>query len=203
MTLSTNRVRAESSAKKVLISGAYATGKTTLCRRVCDEMSVSGISWRLVSEVPRQCPFLLNRDQTMLASAWLLGEQIRQESEQMVGGHEVVVCDRGVPDILSHTTILRAASASDSRLKDVIIRMSQQWINSYDVIFVTTIDSAIPIEADGIRVPDLEYQVCLQESIFDVFQLSTVTPIVLPQDTEERVVTVIEHVRHVLGQAKE
>jgi GTPase SAR1 family protein len=195
------KVRAMSSAIKVLVSGAYATGKTTLCWKVCEQLDAKGVSWKLVSEVSRRCPFLLNRDQTFLASAWLIGAQIREESEQMVGDHSVLICDRGVPDILSHTTVIEPFGDSDKRLREIIIRVCREWGRSYDAIFATTIDAARGIEVDCMRVPDRDYRRLLEQSIFDALTMMDVAPTVLPRGTDERVSIVVDYIKRRLSLA--
>lgn len=184
--MSTKRVAiARTDAKKILISGAFATGKTVLSRLLVDKLRTSGIRARLLSEIPRRCPYALNKHQTTLASAWLIGEQIRAEVEASIGGIDILVCDRGVPDILSHTTVIR--NEEPQVPLSTIIAISKAWCSTYDLVFWVKSHPLLPVEPDDIRVPDKDYQALMEQHIAAAFSLLGLNPILLPQNTEERV----------------
>ncbi len=176
-----------STAKKILVSGAFATGKTTLCNRVADRLVSEGRSVTILSETPRRCPFALNKDQTPLASAWLLGEQIRSEVEVVVSEPELVICDRGIPDIVSHTTILEVAGRRDQDLKTSLLDLARSWCRTYDIVFWALLDPHEQIESDGVRVADKRYQEFLEASIEEAFRLLSLSPLILPGANAERV----------------
>ena len=186
-------------AAKVLITGAYATGKTTLCQMLMDEMSRESIPNKLVTEVPRRCPFALNRDQTPLASVWLVCEQIRSEIESSVDT-AVLLCDRGLPDILSHTLVLDLSAPDNQALWQGLLALGQRWCATYDVVLWVRIDPARQIERDEIRVVDRTYQSQLERAIQDVFRLLGIHPIELPQETSDRAVACLSIIRDLLVQ---
>jgi hypothetical protein len=182
---SSRLIKAESQAFKVLISGAFATGKSTLCRLLVKRVSDAGISAATVGEIPRRCPFALNREQTPLASAWLIGEQIRSEVEASVGTHRLLVCDRGLPDIVSHSIGLEL-DERNRQLNDVLIAIARTWSKTYDLVFWATVDPDRPIEDDGARVVDKQYQLLLEERIGSAFHSLSLHPLRLPREIEDR-----------------
>lgn len=194
-----SRPIALSSAKKILVAGAFATGKTTLAKRLLTVLAQEGIAGALVSDVARRSPFALNRDQTPIATAWMIGEQIRSESKAMVGRRPLVVCDRGMPDFISHTIVLDMATAGDRILTESLIELARAWGRSYDAVFWAKMDPGRAIDpAGGLRIVDKVYQGQLERAIENSFALLKMNPIVLPQETDERVRVVAAHVLQAL-----
>jgi predicted ATPase len=180
---------ARSSSKKILISGAFGTGKSTLVRLACAALRGTGIEVSALGETPRKCPYALNYDQTTLASAWLIGEQIRAEVEALISSAGVLICDRGIPDIVSHTTSL--TTEEPQAPLDVITALGSGWAKTYDLVFWAKLDPTLPIEADELRLPDKNYQAFLEAHIGRAFEALQLNPVVLPRANEERVDTVV------------
>lgn len=190
---------AESMVVKVLISGAFASGKTTLCKCLRGCLDSMGLKVNLTSETPRSCPFALNKQQTVFASAWLMGEQIRAEVEASVGNVAVVICDRGIPDIFSHTRVLSLESHQEKVIFQVLKEIATAWSKTYDLILWAGSDPEREIVADEIRVTSKEYQNEMEISIQKTFSELKIKPIKLPSETEDRVIVSKKEIQKVLN----
>ena len=194
--------KAVSSALKILIAGTYATGKTTLAKRLRDELDTLGINTELISGVPRYCPYALNTQQTVFASAWIMGEQIRAEIEASVGNIKVLICDRGIPDFFSHTKVLSFESEKEEKLFGIIQEIASSWSRTYDLVFWAHLDPNREIEADEIRVTQKEYQMKMEFSIRETFDILHITPTVLPNNLDDRVEIIKTEVCRVLDKKR-
>ncbi len=151
------------------------------------------MSVELVAETARRCPLPLNKKQTPLASSWLLGEQISREAEAIAKNPRFVLCDRAVPDIISHTTVLESFDEAQRDIYDAVIGMGGRWIRTYECIFWARLDPGRPVEPDGYRIADKEYQILLERSLSEVFKRYDAKPIALPQETQDRLGHVIAY----------
>ena len=172
---------------KVLVTGAYSTGKSTLSGALQKELlnDCPGNSVALVKGVARESGLNLNLDQTAETTAWLLGAQIERERTVVSNyAHQYVVCDRGVPDILAHN--LDAAQRGNGLHDETVIQSSIAWCDTYDIVLLSLIDSAQAVEEDGLRIQDPVYRQRMQG-----FALQAVKhckkPIILPGGFEDRV----------------
>ena len=182
------------SPTKALVSGAFATGKTTLVRGLVNRFCQERINAVEIVDCARKCPFPLNRDQTLIASAWLIGEQIRSETAATRTNPHVILCDRGVPDILSHTFQNRPHQERQSTLLNIIQDLALAWSKTYDLVFWATIDPKNPIQEDELRITDKQYQADLQHSLRKAFSALRIAPVKLPRKTEDRIDTIIKRV---------
>ncbi|MGJ4914165.1 ATP-binding protein [Bradyrhizobium sp. HKCCYLRH2060] len=180
---------------KLLICGAFSTGKTTLISDVSSLVLSLG-SARSIEDVARQCPMPLNKDQKFDSFIWLLGRQIQEESEACWRGTDLVICDRGVPDILSHY-LWMFRGERDSVHRD-FRAFALSWIGTYDLIFLTRVDSGVQVEPDGLRVLDREYRSELDQIIFELLNDARVPFIELPHGRLERAVVFEREVRQLV-----
>lgn len=180
---------ARTSAYKILISGAFGTGKSTLVKLAVAALRQAGVPTSVLGETPRRCPFALNHEQTTLASAWLIGEQMRAEVEASIKAGGILICDRGIPDILSHTTPIQSEEPQ-APLK-VIEEISASWATTYDLVFWAKLDPDLPIEPDNLRLSDKEYQALLEGHIEKAFVTLGLKPVVLPRSDSDRVTVVL------------
>ena len=181
--------------RKILITGAYCTGKSTLISTLAAQMEAAGFRSRVVGDVARTCPLPLNREQTVGASAWLIGEQIRAEAEASSGEADVVLCDRGIPDILSHTARYPASTPSDQLYADVCLQIGMAWSRTYDLVFWSRIDESRSIMPDGLRVVDEIYRRDLERSLEEVLKMLSLKSLVLPNNDVERVSFTVRSLR--------
>jgi nicotinamide riboside kinase len=144
---------------KVIITGAFSTGKTSLVASLADALISSGLTVARVPDVSRGCPVPLNRDQTDDASLWLLTTQISREIAASLGQEAVMLCDRGVPDVLAHHLEVQARN-DDGKIR-LLAPFLDNWLETYDLIFFSRLDEEIPIVPDGLRIEDAAYRTML------------------------------------------
>lgn len=157
---------------KVLVTGAYSTGKSTLVESLASNFR-ERCSVAVVPDIARQCPFKLNRAQDEKGTLWLLTRQISNELEFSINCPDVLLCDRGIPDILAHLEEARtrgAAGVYPGLLKPFLI----EWCRTYKLVFVSKIDSRLPTVRDAIRIPDQEFRA--QMEAFSNAVLAEFTP---------------------------
>src|SRR3954452_13453944 len=89
----------------------------------------AGIPTFVVPDAPRDCPLPLNRRQTGKSSAWIVGEQIRRESEAVSSDSALVIVDRTPIYVISHLLDVSAPAAE----VDVLVEIARAWSRTYDV----------------------------------------------------------------------
>jgi predicted ATPase len=172
---------------KILISGTFSTGKTTLARAVTRDLREHRAKVSLISETARYCPYPLNKNQTFETSLWLMTEQMRREIEMTIEKPSIIICDRGIPDILSHALTIPIRSEQDfSTLKTMKTIMSS-WAPTYDRVYWAKIDHEYNIIRDELRISDDVYQLQLEETIKKVFEELNINPTVLPTIILDRI----------------
>lgn len=155
---------------KIALSGAFSTGKTSLVLRAAPQLEAEGIAVAVVGDVAREAPMPLHRDQTPSASAWLVGTQIARESEAQHSAADIVLCDRAIFDVLSHTLLIEAHSDRERQQLRRVWEIGAAWASSYDLVLTTTVNPEKPSIADGVRVADDVYRKQLDDSLGDVLQ---------------------------------
>jgi nicotinamide riboside kinase len=177
---------------KVLITGAFSTGKSELVSNLAVELDKDGISVTLLSDVARGCPLPLNDEQTDETSVWLAMTQVAREMLAAAENKEIILCDRGIPDILAHqehayglAPILRLGT-----LRPFLV----EWCSTYDIILATKVDETLPVVADGIRVESNEYRRLLGDRSEAILR-SVGHSVVLPNNLKERLVYALAAIR--------
>src|SRR4030042_6081925 len=82
---------------KIAFIGPHGVGKPTLCYDLGAILKKRGLHVDIVKEVARLSPLPINRQTSLEAQMWILTTQIAEEIRS-AAHHEVVVCDRSVPD---------------------------------------------------------------------------------------------------------
>ncbi|MEO1128326.1 MAG: ATP-binding protein [Planctomycetota bacterium] len=177
---------------KILITGPFSTGKTTLVRQLAQAMQSRAMDVSIVEDVARGCPLPLNENQDLATSCWLLGEQIRQEALALRTSPRLIICDRGIPDFVAHTLYAQDEHQTpDAHLADAFWGTSVAWSSTYDVVFQTHVE-AVHIEPDGIRSEDVEYQRRMDAYATKAASTLEISPIPLPASTEARLQMVLD-----------
>jgi nicotinamide riboside kinase len=146
---------------KVIVTGAFSTGKTSLVESLADALIGLGLTVARVPDVARNCPVSLNANQTDDASLWLLTTQVSREIAAALGPEQVMLCDRGVPDVLAHHfEVLALNGGGRVRLLD---RFLDSWLGTYDLILFSRVDESVPIVRDGLRAEDAGYRTMLDD----------------------------------------
>lgn len=175
---------------RVLICGAYSTGKTTIVQKVATHLCAQGLRVTICPDVARACPFPLNRQQSVSTTMWLAAMQIRAEIEAGAGNADVVCCDRGLPDILSHHVVDGIDDANG--LTRAFVTYARAWAASYHAVFRSCIDPHVSIAADGLRLTDEAYRRALDDAMTGVLKVCRVDAEDLPHEPEART-ALIEH----------
>jgi thymidylate kinase len=176
---------------KILISGTFSTGKTTLARALTRELRERHVEVSLTSETARYCPYPLNKNQSFETSLWLTTEQMRREIEMTIEKPNIVICDRGIPDILSHALTISVKSKEDAKALETIRKIMILWAPTYNHIFWAKINPEKSILEDELRVLDTRYQSQLEQSIIKVFEELNINPFILPDKTIDRLDLII------------
>ncbi|WP_221091067.1 AAA family ATPase [Deinococcus aquaedulcis] len=176
---------------KILITGTFSAGKTTLFNDLIKELNLSGTKYTYLSDTARECPFPLNSSQTIDTSNWLFGKQVERESLVTNSfGDGLIICDRGTPDIAGHTMSLNLTGSK----YEVIIACLSEWTKTYDLIFFAERNKHIAIRADGVREINTELQALVEKHITE-FLASFPNTVRLPQETSDRKQTILQHLR--------
>ncbi len=171
---------------KLLITGAFSTGKTTLVRALAASFVGERAAPCVLDDVARSCPFPLNEDQTWEASCWLVTEQIRREIEAYAGAPSLVICDRGIPDILSHHKLVAPRDVLPP-LDEALVALCREWVSTYEFVLVSRIDERIAISVDEVRTPDPKYRRRLQDHLIEILRELRVDFVELPFALTDRV----------------
>lgn len=180
---------------KVVISGAFSTGKTTLAAALTRQLGLEGRTVSDIGDVARDSPLPLHRDQTPHASAWLIGTQIARESEVSRQDVDLILCDRAVFDVLSHTLLIQPSSPAEEQLIARVWALGRAWADTYDLVLATAIDEGLPPTADGLRVADSSYRRLLDDSLHTTFKRLDIEPIILPTVPAKTVDTALRRIR--------
>jgi predicted ATPase len=175
---------------KVLITGAYSTGKTTFVQNLAmsNVLRSKFLQDVLVREdSSRQCPLPLNRQQTIHTSLWLAGHTISEESRLIQESTQgtLMLCDRGMPDFLSHTP--SESSASAMRLEAAMWELASAWMPTYSLVFLSRVNNRIPISSDALRVLDPAYRNHLEQKLLNCLERLNCRVIELPHSIRTRI----------------
>ncbi|WP_411958715.1 AAA family ATPase [Paracoccus homiensis] len=183
---------------KILITGAYSTGKSTLTEEVSKLLREDGLSVLVLSDSSREINLPLNKNQGHDTTLWLLSWQISKErlSQALSEVYQVVICDRGIPDILAHN--LEAGSRGQGVRSEIALQKALDWCSSYDLSFLSTIDDRIPVKEDGVRVTDPGYRRQMEEFATETAS-SLKACMTLPLSFEERVIFVRSRILNILS----
>lgn len=178
---------------KVLITGVFSTGKTTLWNELRRRLERQTMTVSALPDVARQCPFVLNENQEESASIWMVCTQIANELGAQGQNPKYLLCDRGVPDIAAHQ--LHSWAKYRQAARPEVETLLRAWTSSYDLILQSDIDPELPIEADSIRSTDEMYRLELNH-LHAKFLETAENVHVLPHALKDR----IECVSRLLGE---
>ena len=146
---------------KIAIVGTHGTGKSTLSYLMASHYKKQGKNVKIIQEVARSCPFPINHGMTVEAAKWIYYEHARKELEA-VAKHDVVIGDRSVYDSFVYASYFQLFGGD---LHDLDI-IAYEHLSTYDrVVFVRP---DIPLQTDGTRSPDVEFQIGIDQLYRDV-----------------------------------
>ena len=164
--------------KRILFTGAFSTGKTSAVNHISDSLASLGNATSIVTDLARTCPFPLNHNQSSSTTCWLIHKQIANELESTLEDVEIVLCDRGLPDILSHWLHKSGSLYGGDQAITELLPVAKRWSSLYDRIYLSRIDERLTPQADGLRVSDAQYRDELQSCL-----LQTLNSLKLPFQT--------------------
>lgn len=173
---------------KIAIAGTHSTGKTTLMRRLEDELAGRGFRPAYVHDSAvsaRDLGFPILRDHTFDSTAWIMAEAIRLEAVASLTA-DVILVDRPVPDALGYlTAALRVTGRAlpPGRLER-LEAICAGWVGEYDVMLVTKLNPTIPIGPG--RDDDGAFRAAAAEEIAAIMgRLAPRAMVVGPTDADE------------------
>lgn len=136
---------------KIAITGTHGTGKTTLSYNLAAYYKSIGKSVKIIQEVTRSCPFPINQKMTIEAAKWIYLEHAKKELEACK--NQVIIGDRSVFDSFAYSEYFQF---NDDEQLIKLKNLALQELDNYDLLIFVRPD--MPIQADGIRSNDLEFQ---------------------------------------------
>ena len=171
--------------KKILITGAFSTGKTSLIRLVDDKLKLLSRKTLIINEVARECPFDLNKNQDLISSSWMVMRQLQNELEIDINTYDFAIFDRGLPDIISHVEYI-AYDDKDRIFTNQLRLLAKASCNRYDYVFFSRISDKFKINDDGVRIVDYDFQRELEKLHLDCLEQLGIPYINLPEKNPER-----------------
>lgn len=136
---------------KISITGTHGTGKTTLSYNLAAYYKSLGKSVKIIQEVTRSCPFPINQKMTIEAAKWIYLEHAKKELEAMK--NQIIIGDRSIFDSFAYAEYF--GFNEDKTLLN-LRKIALEELDQYDKLIFVRPD--IPIQADGIRSNDIEFQ---------------------------------------------
>ncbi|WP_080631772.1 AAA family ATPase [Aeromonas dhakensis] len=180
--------------KRILITGVFASGKTSLIDLLRTTLEYEGEKVVVINEVARQCPFDLNKSQSLMSTSWLVMAQIKNEITQPENTCDYIIFDRGLPDIIAHTKYVLNDNHDELIFFDMLESLSESSLKSYDYVFLSMSSSKFKIDVDEIRVADVEYQKKLENIHINHLDKIKANYILLKEDNHERLQQILEKI---------
>ena len=115
----------------------------------------------------------------------MIGTQIAREAAAATEDTSVVLCDRAIFDIVSHTQLIRSDSERTDALLSALWGVASAWSRTYDLVLMTTIDERIPPVADGLRVADSGYRRLVAAKLVEVMEAMASPVTILPPNMRD------------------
>lgn len=137
---------------KVALVGTHGVGKTTIAYELGGAIKRKGKKVELLTEIARECPFLLNDKASREAHQWIIARQVQLEIEKSLRA-DVLVCDRSVLDNFAYYARLYETTGEQAEALMVYCRA---WMSTYDLLVRLPITE--PLTDDGFRSTDAKFQ---------------------------------------------
>ncbi|MDR0445011.1 MAG: ATP-binding protein [Puniceicoccales bacterium] len=141
---------------KCLITGTHGCGKSTLSHRIGSELKRNGHNAIVISETARECPFPINKGQTLNSTLFIALRQAVKELEAIAHGYTHLVLDRGVLDsfIYSEATRQGTISELEKAIQGALTTWSRQEYDQVIFLRCDSRDAPQALQEDGIRETD-------------------------------------------------
>lgn len=148
--------------KKILITGVFGSGKTSLINLIKNKLEFLNKKVLVYTEVARECPFDLNYNQNLISTSWLVMRQIEKEMTTLDEDYDFVIYDRGIPDIVAHTNTILKEGEEDDLIYKKLEDLGKVSLNNFNYIFLSKRSGDFNIQVDDIRIDDANYQIKLE-----------------------------------------
>jgi predicted ATPase len=172
--------------KTILITGVFASGKTSLISLIKDELESKQMRTLVIDEVARKCPLELNHEQTFLSTFWMVMKQIENELVSTNQEYDYVIYDRGIPDIIAHTKSILKNNNEEKLVYNKLEELGKTCTQRFDYIFLAKKTDKLIIEKDDIRVVDRAYQEELENIHINYLNCMRLKYIPLPEFNSDR-----------------
>lgn len=187
--------------RKIALTGAHGTGKTTLANELTRRLEPLG-RLRACREAPRLIAdsvgdpeFFRRGNNSPERQGMIFLEHVLEEQRQ-AADCDILVTDRTLVDHLAYTAIL-FPSAERSPEFGVYKRITFETLDQYAAIFKVPIE--FPLVDDGVREADVEFQSAIDRKIDDLYEEAGITPQVVRGSVDQRASLVFDQVRKVIG----
>ena len=168
---------------KIAIAGAHGVGKTTFAKALAKRLGFNYI-YDIVREEATKKGFVINENTPPEVQLWLISRQWELERNTP----EAWVCDKSLFDYFVYGEIVLKDEAIKKVIKSVVERNSD-----YSFMFYLPIE--FPMEIDGIRSNDLEFQKEVDNRYKEYLEEFGKRYIVLSGSNEQRIEQAIEHLK--------
>jgi len=148
-------------ARQMLISiiGAHGTGKTTLVSKLHSRLQAENVSYIIVNEIARHCPFLIGKSSNQSAQEWIINTQ-RYFEDNCLNINYPVITDRSIIDQYAYYIYWAGENKA----------IEEELINRYRYnsrIYLMPLNPAYLID-DGLRPIDVKFQQEIDSIILDI-----------------------------------
>jgi len=155
---------------KIAVAGTHSTGKTTFISRLQTELAKCGIEAAYVhdsAQEAREIGFPILKEYTFESTAWLISQAIGLEARAALNTN-VILVDRPVPDALGYliAALRTTRRALEPGKLERLEAICAAWVDEYDLIFVTALDTTLPI--GPCRDDDHAFRVAAGKAIADI-----------------------------------
>lgn len=183
--------------RKIALTGAHGTGKTTLATELTKRLEGLGRvhacreAPRLIAESVGDPEFFRRGNNSPERQGIIFLEHVLEEQRQGTDC-EILVTDRTLVDHLAYTAIL-FPEAERSLEFGVYKRITFETLDQYAAIFKVPIE--FPLVDDGVREGDQEFQAAINDKIDDLYRQAGIMPQVVRGSVDQRASLVLDRVR--------
>lgn len=178
--------------KRIVITGVFASGKTTLIIKLKEKLEKLGKSVLVINEAARECPFVLNKKQNLMSTFWLVMKQIEMEISLENMDYDFILYDRGLPDIIAHTKFTLSEKSKDEQIiYQKLEELGMSSLQRFDHILLSMRSDEFIIQEDGMRVDDVAYQKQLEKIHINYLNKSKIQYVPLQDKNDDRIAQII------------
>lgn len=167
---------------KIAVAGSHGVGKTSFAKALAERVKLNYIP-DIVKEEAVPKGFVINENTPPEVQLWLVFRQWDLETTTA----ESWVADKCLFDYLVYGELILKDEKTKEVIKDIIRRYA-----CYDFVFYLPIE--FPMELDGIRSPDLEFQKRVDLLYRQILEKFGVKYIALSGSVEARVEQAVKHI---------